>query len=433
MSDSRTIKIEALTRVEGEGALHIRLAGDVIETVELNIYEPPRYFEAFLRGRSLEEVPDITARICGICPVAYQMSSIHAIENALKIDISPETRRLRRLLYCGEWIESHVLHIHLLHAPDFLGCASGLEMGQSYPEELKRGLRLKKHGNELLDVLGGRSVHPVNSTIGGFYKAPSRRRLQELIPDFEWGLQAAVEVARWVAKFDFPDFQHDYEMIALSHPDEYPMNEGEIASNKRPAVSVDSFEKEFQEYQVPHSTALQATRVDDHSSYLVGPLARISLNRNRLSPAAKRLADELDFEDSCTNIFKSIIARSLEVVHVYEEALSILRDLPSPSDAKVSYEYQAGEGCAATEAPRGTLYHRYAVDEKGKIKEAQIIPPTSQNQLQIEKDLRQFLPGILCDDDQQTARDCERLIRSYDPCISCATHFLKIDIERIKP
>ena len=252
-----------------------------------------------------------------------------------------------------------------------------------------------------------------------------------MIPDFEWGLQAAVEATRWVAGFDFPDFQHDYEMISLSHPDEYPMNEGEIASNKRSAISVDRFEQEFREYQVPHSTALQAARVDDHSSYLVGPLARISLNRDRLSPTAKRLADELNFDSSCTNIFMSIIARSLEVVHAYEEALDILRDAPCPSPSKVSYEYQSGEGCAATEAPRGILYHRYAVDEKGLIKDAQIIPPTSQNQLQIGKDLMKFLPGVLCDDDQQTARDCERLIRSYDPCISCATHFLQLDIERV--
>ena len=220
MSESRSINVKALTRVEGEGALHIRLAGDAIEAVELNIYEPPRYFEALLRGRSVEDVPDITARICGICPVAYQMSSIHAIENALKIRCSPETRSLRRLLYCGEWIESHVLHMHLLHAPDFLGCESGLEMGQSYPDELKRGLRLKKHGNQLLSVLGGRSVHPINSTVGGFYRAPSRQRLQKLIPDFEWGLQAAIEATRWVAGFEFPEFQQDYEMISLSHPDE---------------------------------------------------------------------------------------------------------------------------------------------------------------------------------------------------------------------
>ena len=432
MSESRSINVKALTRVEGEGALHIRLAGDAIEAVELNIYEPPRYFEALLRGRSVEDVPDITARICGICPVAYQMSSIHAIENALKIRCSPETRSLRRLLYCGEWIESHALHMHLLHAPDFLGCESGLEMGQSYPDELKRGLRLKKHGNQLLSVLGGRSVHPINSTVGGFYRAPSRQRLQKLIPDFEWGLQAAIEATRWVAGFEFPEFQHDYEMISLSHPDEYPMNEGEIASNKRPAISVDRFEQEFREYQVPHSTALQACRVKENSSYLVGPLARVNLNRDRLSAAAKRLADELHFETPCTNIFRSIIARGLEVVHAYEEALGILRRAPVLSPAKISYDYHSGEGCAATEAPRGLLYHRYAVDEAGLVEKTQIIPPTSQNQLQIEMDLIRFLPGVLNEDDQQTARDCERLIRSYDPCISCSTHFLKLDIERLE-
>ena len=210
------------------------------------------------------------------------------------------------------------------------------------------------------------------------------------------------------------------------------MNEGEIASNKRPAISVDRFEQEFREYQVPHSTALQACRVKENSSYLVGPLARVNLNRDRLSAAAKRLADELHFETPCTNIFRSIIARGLEVVHAYEEALGILRRAPVLSPAKISYDYHSGEGCAATEAPRGLLYHRYAVDEAGFVEKTQIIPPTSQNQLQIEMDLIRFLPGVLNEDDQQTARDCERLIRSYDPCISCSTHFLKLDIERLE-
>jgi sulfhydrogenase subunit alpha len=185
MSESRTIQVKALTRVEGEGGLHVRLRGDVVEEVQLSIYEPPRFFEAFLQGRPLEEVPDIVARICGICPVAYQMSAVHALEMVLGITVSPEVRKLRRLLYCGEWIESHVLHVHLLHAPDFFNCNSGIELAQRFPKEVTRGLRLKKHGNELLEALGGRAIHPINVTVGGFYRAPRKEELARLIPDFE--------------------------------------------------------------------------------------------------------------------------------------------------------------------------------------------------------------------------------------------------------
>ena len=184
MTKSRTIKVEALTRVEGEGGLYVRLDGERVDDVKLSIYEPPRFFEAFLRGRELEEVPDITARICGICPVAYQMSAVHALEAALGVTISPEIHRLRRLLYCGEWIESHALHMHLLHAPDFFGVDSGIDLAGRFPDEVNRGLRLKKHGNELLEVLGGRAIHPINVAVGGFYKAPKKDDLLGLLPDF---------------------------------------------------------------------------------------------------------------------------------------------------------------------------------------------------------------------------------------------------------
>ena len=291
MTESRHIRVEALTRVEGEGGLHVTFDGDAIQDVQLSIYEPPRFFEAFLRGRPLEEVPDITARICGICPVAYQMSSVHALEGALEIAVTPEIRRLRRLLYCGEWIESHALHMHLLHAPDFFGADSGIDLARRFPDEINRGLRLKKHGNELLEVLGGRAIHPINVAVGGFYRAPRRDELQRLIPAFEWGLEAAIATTRWVATFDFPDFTRDYDLVALSHPDEYPMNAGRLASTSGLSLDVADFESEFQERQVPHSTALQAVRLHTHendlaaggppTAYHVGPLARVALNFER--------------------------------------------------------------------------------------------------------------------------------------------------------
>lgn len=427
--NTRTIRVETLTRVEGEGALNVRLDHGQVTAVELNIYEPPRLFEALLRGRALEEAPDITARICGICPVAYQMSAVHALEAALGVQISPELRRLRRLLYCGEWIESHALHIHLLHAPDFFGCDSGIELAGKFPDEVRRGLRLKKHGNELLEVLGGRAIHPINVAVGGFYRAPRREELDRLVPSFEWGLEAAVATARWVAGFDFPDVTRDYEFVALHHPGEYAMNEGRIVSSSGLDVPVTEYESHFEEQQVPHSTALHAVRLGSQRPYFVGPLARVVLNREQLSPAARQLADELNFPSPCGNPYRSIIARCLELVHAYEEALQILRTYVPPSVNRVPYAPLAASGCAATEAPRGLLYHRYEIDAAGKLTLAKIVPPTSQNQWQIEDDLRAILPQLLQLDDTEIAADCERAIRNYDPCISCSTHFLKLRIE----
>ena len=426
----RIIKVTSLTRVEGEGGLYVSLRGDDIQEVRLQIYEPPRLFEALLRGRRLEEVPDITARICGICPVAYQMSSVHALEAALELTVTPQIRQLRRLLYCGEWIGSHGLHVYLLNAPDFHGFDGGIEMAARFPDEINRGLRLKKHGNELMELLGGRAIHPINVAVGGFYRLPRRHDLQRLIPDLEWSVQAAVETTRWVAGFDFPDFTCNYQLVSLSHPDEYPFNEGDIATSLGERLSVQDFAEEFEERQVAHSTALHAVRKKSGDSYLVGPLARVGLNVDRLSPTARRVADEIGIAWPCFNPFQSIVARGLELIHACEEALTIVRSYDPVEPARIPYAYRDGTGCAATEAPRGLLYHRYAVDGAGQVTQATIVPPTSQNQAQIESDLRSWLPRVLGSDDARTARQCENLVRCYDPCISCSTHFLKLKLER---
>lgn len=430
MSESRTIKVNALTRVEGEGGLHVRIRGSSIEEVQLSIYEPPRFFEAFLRGRPLEEVPDIVARICGICPVAYQMSAVHALESALGIVVSPEIRQLRRLLYCGEWIESHVLHVHLLHAPDYFGCESGIKLAERFPQEMTRGLRLKKHGNELLEALGGRAIHPINVAVGGFYRSPRREELSNLISDFEWGLDAAIATIRWVATFPIPEMERNYDMVALVHPDEYPMNEGKVGSTSGLNLAVMDYESEFEEEHVAHSTALHSVLKSSRKCYHVGPLARINLNFNRLSPLARQVAAEIGFTVPCNNPFRSIIARCLEVIHAYDEALQIIRNYQPYSPARHPMTFCDAEGCAATEAPRGLIYHRYQINDQGKVTFAKIVPPTSQNQRQIEDDLRAFLPGVLQGSDEHAAHECERLIRCYDPCISCSTHFLKLTVDR---
>ncbi|MGA2628721.1 MAG: Ni/Fe hydrogenase subunit alpha [Terriglobia bacterium] len=426
----RTVKVDYLSRVEGEGGLYVRAEGNQVREVKLNIFEPPRFFEAFLRGRYLQEVPDITARICGICPVAYQMSSVHALEAALGVKINPAIRTLRRLLYCGEWIESHALHIYLLQLPDFLGYDSAIAMAADYPKEVELALRLKKIGNDLLDVLGGRATHPVSVCVGGFYKAPRRKDLQKLIPDLEWGLEASIATVRLVAGLKFPDFTPDYEFVSVAHPAEYPMNEYRIVSSRGVDVAPADFESAFLEEHVEHSTALHSRRAGTTTSYFVGPLARVNLNREKLMPRAKEAALACGITWPSRNPFQGVVARAIEMVHAYEEALAIINAYEEPAKSREDFKLRAGEGSAATEAPRGVLYHRYRINDQGLVEFAKIVPPTAQNYARMEDDLRQYLPGVLDRTEPEIARACENLVRNYDPCISCSTHFLKLKLDR---
>jgi coenzyme F420-reducing hydrogenase alpha subunit len=426
----KTVKIECLTRVEGEGGIYVRAEGGELRDVKLNIFEPPRFFEAFLRGRHFQEVPDIVARICGICPVAYQMSAVHALEAALGVRPGAEIRMLRRLLYCGEWIESHALHIYLLNAPDYLGYESAVALAADHPKEVERGLRLKKIGNELLDLLGGRATHPVSVCVGGFYKAPRRKDLEKLRDDLVWALDAAQETVSFVAGLKFPEFAPDYEFVSVAHPAEYPMNERRIISSSGLNIDPAEFEQVFLEEHVAHSTALHSVRADRGSSYFVGPLARLNLNFDKLLPRAQAAARSCGIAWPCHNPFMGIVARAVELVHACEEALALIDAYQEPARSRVDFRVQAGEGCAATEAPRGLLYHRYRINDQGLVEAAKIIPPTAQNMRRIEDDLRQFLPGFLAQPESEIARASENLVRCYDPCISCSTHFLKLKLDR---
>ncbi|HOL72434.1 MAG TPA: Ni/Fe hydrogenase subunit alpha [Bryobacteraceae bacterium] len=426
---AKTIKVDYLARVEGEGALHVKLRGDRVEDVKLRIFEPPRLFEAFLRGRRIEEAPDITARICGICPVAYQMSAVHAIERALGVTVDPAVRLLRRLIYCGEWIESHALHVYMLHAPDFLGYEDAIEMARDHKETVEQGLRLKKIGNDLMAVLGGREIHPISACLGGFYRVPSKSELLALVEDLKWALEASVATARFVAGFEFPDFEQDYEFVALSHPDEYPLNEGRLVSNKGLDIDVSEYEEHFFEQHAKHSNALQS-QLRKRGSYLVGPLARYNLNFSKLTPIAQQTACECKAEPPCLNPFKSIVVRAIELVFACEEALRIIDEYEPPAAPRVDVPVRAGAGQAITEAPRGILYHRYEFDGEGTIRSAKIVPPTSQNQRRIEDDLWQFVPRIAARPVEEITWRCEQAVRNYDPCISCATHFLRMEIVR---
>ena len=442
MSDStkqpqkRTIRVDALARVEGEGALLLTLHNGKVEEARLKIYEPPRFFEAFLRGREFQEVPDITARICGICPVAYQMSSCHALEKALGVadQIDPGIRTLRNLLYCGEWIESHVLHMFLLHLPDFLGYESAISMAEDHKPVVQRALKVKKIGNEILATLGGRAVHPVGVCVGGFYSSPDPDRCASLLPELQAALDDMCELTLFLAeKLEYPDLQQDYEFVALKPDQEYPMNLGPIASNKGFCVEPEDYLTVVEEKHVAHSTALHAT-INGRGSYHVGPLARLNLNAEKLHPRAAELLPKVSKavgqELPWRNSFLSLPARALETVHALALAVDILNDYHPPDQSRIPIQPRAGVGAAATEAPRGLLWHQYETDAEGLIRSARIIPPTSQNQSQIEEDLRKLAQQMIHLDDEQLGLRCEHLIRNYDPCISCSTHFLKLRVAR---
>ena len=426
--ETRTLRVGALTRVEGEGALRVRLTDGAVDTAELNIYEPPRFFEAFLRGRSYTEPPDITARVCGICPVAYQVSACNAIEDACGVTVDPELVALRRLLYCGEWIHSHVLHIYLLHAPDFLGYPDAISLAKDRREFVERGLALKKAGNRLMQQLGGRAIHPINVRLGGFYSVPTPDELKPLSEMLEKAMDDALYTVRMVADFDFPDLTFDHELLALTDPNRYAIEDGAIARSAGPAFGIADFLDHVTESQVRHSTALHATL--DGNRYLTGPMARYSLNSAALSPIAREAAAEVGLGSECRNPFRSIIVRAVEVVYAIEEALRIIAEYQRPARPFVDVPVRAGIGHGVSEAPRGLLYHRYEIGEDGLIRAVTIVPPTSQNQAAIEHDMAQLVAANASLDDVMLTSLCERAIRNYDPCISCSAHFLTLTVER---
>jgi coenzyme F420-reducing hydrogenase alpha subunit len=426
---TRTIVVDPLARIEGEAELHLKLKGNQVIEIQVKVVEPPRLFEGVLRGRAFTEAPDISARICGICPVAYQMSSVQALERICGVTVDGQLRALRRLLYCGEWIESHVLHVYMLHAPDFLGYDDVLQLAKDFPNEAQRGLRLKKIGNEIVRVLGGREIHPINVRVGGFYRLPTRPELEALVEPLTWARDAALETVRWVATLEFPEVEQQQTYVALSHPDEYAIIEGRVRSTRGLDIDVSEYDEHFTEEHVAHSTALHSVG-PDRQPYVTGPLARYTLNFERLPAIAQQAARDAGLGPTCRNPFKSIIVRSVETVFACDEALRIIREYESPERASVSVAPRAGVGSGCTEAPRGICYHRYRIDQRGTILDAKIVPPTSQNLMSIEQDVALLVPQLLDLPQEQMVHRCEQAIRNYDPCISCSTHFLRLRVER---
>ena len=423
---TQSLKVDYLARVEGEGGLVVKVQDKTVKDVKLKIFEPPRFFEAFLRGRHFSEAPDITARICGICPIAYQMSSVHAMEDAFGIEIPEQLAQLRRLIYCGEWIESHVLHIYMLHAPDFLGFPDAIQMAKKYPEQVQTALRLKRTGNDLVALLAGREIHPINVRVGGFYKMPRKKDLETMIEPLKWALDAAIDTARFTSTLEFPDFERDYLFVAMHHPSEYPFNRGRLVSNRGLDIAVREYDHHFFEEHVAHTTALQSVH-NGHGEYFVGPLARFNLNFDQLTPLARQVAQDIGFVPPVSNPFKSIIARAVETVFAIEEALRIIEEYDMPEKPAVAIEPRAGTGYGCSEAPRGILYHRYKLSNNGHILDAKIVPPTSQNQKSIEQDLHHLVQKFIDLPKDALTYQCEQAVRNYDPCISCSVHFLKLE------
>lgn len=426
---TRTIHVEQLARVEGEGALHISIEGGALRDVQLRIFEPPRFFEALLRGRHFTEAPDITARICGICPVAYLLGAAQAMEALCGVEIPEPIRALRRLIYCGEWIESHMLHVYMLHAPDFLGYPDAIQMAKDHPQAVQRGLRLKRIGNQLMTLLGGREIHPINLCVGGFYRAPTRAELRALLPELQWGLEAAEETVRFCAALPMREFHEDYEFACLSDPQEYAITRGRLVTTHGVNESIEAYDEVFQESHEPHSTALHSRIAGRRRAHL-GPLARYSMNHAQLTPRARQAAADAGLGAVCRNPFQSILVRGVETVLAFEEAIRLVEEYEPPPAPRVPVSPRAGTGRGATEAPRGICYHRYTIDDAGIIQDAKIVSPTAVNQPTIEHDLRRYLEPNLDKTDDELRAVCEQAIRNYDPCISCSTHFLRLTVVR---
>jgi coenzyme F420-reducing hydrogenase alpha subunit len=423
-------EVVGIARVEGEGTLRLRITDGEVHEARLSIFEAPRYFEKLVVGRTPNEVVDIVARICGICPVAYQMGASMAFEHLFEVEIDPQVRALRKLLYWGEWIESHALHVYMLHAPDFLGYESAIAMARDHKPVVEQALRLKRTGNEIMKLVGGRAIHPVSMRVGGFSKTPLRAQVEALREPLTEALALSQATLKLVGAFQAPKFERDPLYVAIKHPIEYGLNEGRIVSSDGIDVPLWGWREAFHEEQHEGTNALHA-RTTDGRTYMLGPSARVTLNSDQLHPLAQEALKASGLaRQIARNPYWAIAARSVELIHASASALDIVNSYQEPARPFTPWTPRGGEAGWGTEAPRGICWHHYDMDEAGRVSAAQIIAPTGQNQGMIERDLAEFAPQVLALPHAEATIRLEQLIRSYDPCISCATHFLNLEIDR---
>jgi sulfhydrogenase subunit alpha len=430
------INCEYLSRVEGHGNIVINVKEGKLESCRLDVVEAPRFFEGMLRGRSIFEAQHITSRICGICACGHTLASIQAAEDALGIIPTEQTISLRKLLLHLEILDSHILHIYLLVAPDLLGVKSFVPLISSHNDVVRRALRMKKSCNDMCDILVGRHVHPISAIVGGFTKIPRPKGLDamlKMLTDMRTDMDATVELA---ASLKFPDFERDTEYVALVSDDgEYPLLTGDIGSTDGVRMKKQDYKKITNEFVLPHSSAKHAKL--SRNSYAVGALARFNLNSEKLHPKAKEIAAAVGLKPKCINPYLNTVAQLIESVHCLEEAISIVEDLKNTPlnyaeeivvglNEQQRIPVRAGNGIGAVEVPRGILFHDYQTDENGIIQNANCIIPTNQNTGNIEYDMMKLVPEILDRSDEEITLAAEMLVRSYDPCISCSTHFIDI-------
>ena len=421
-----------VTRIEGHGNIVVDVRKGKITECRWEVPEAPRFFEAMVRGRMWHEVHHITSRICGICSISHTLSSVKATEAAMGVKVSPQTVKLRKLARHAENIQSHVLHVGYLALPDLMGVESVIPLASSHPEEVKTVVRLHRVGNEMSDLLCGRTTHPQRIVPGGFTRLPAptelkslRDRLEKAVPD----LEAVAGLVKSLAG-NFPAFERETEYVALVDKEDYPLYDGQIGSSDGGEWQAADYREVVNEYVVPHSTAKYAKH--RRESYMVGALARFNLNERHLSPMAKKAAASFNLSAVSYNPFMNNVAQLVECFHSVEDSIKLIDEILSDGLKAEKFEVKprAGKGASALEAPRGVLFHEYEYDNEGRCVNADLVIPTNQNHGNIQRDLESLLPGLLGKSEEQIELAMEMLVRAYDPCVSCSTHFLKVRFER---
>jgi coenzyme F420-reducing hydrogenase alpha subunit len=413
------IDINYIARVEGESSVKLEIEEGKLKELRLNIWEPPRFFEGFLVGRKFDEVPDIVARICGICPVSHMTTAIRAMENAFGFTPSPGVKRIRKILALSQILSSHLAHLYVLALPDFFRLNSVVEMLPHFEKEIKRFLRLKEAANSITALFGGRALHPVSMVVGGFTKVPSKADTEKAAKELESLHEDALETLKMASELKCPALENNAEFVALKGKGEYAINGGMISSTKGLNIKEHEYASYFIEDEVTYSNA-KRTILKDRGSLMAGALARINLGFDNLMPDAKKASEEIGFKGG-GNPFLNNLAQAVEIVHAFQECAALLRGL-SLKDYFADFKVREGAGSALTEAPRGMLYHYYEIDRRGVITKANIVTPTAHNFLNLEESLKKLVTENIDKPEEELILMCEMLVRAYDPCFSCSVH-----------